>query len=345
MRLSDFDYDLPRELIAQHPLPERDASKLLVLHRDSGRLKDSSFKEVLTFFKKGDLLVLNDTKVFKARLLGNREGLEGKVEVLLSDRREDDLYAALCKPSRKLKQGTTVVFGDGLLKAEIIGIEGEFRLLRFKAEGDLTGLLEKIGRVPLPPYIKRDVAAEDENRYQTVYAKNTGAIAAPTAGLHFTDDLINAIKAKGVDIAYITLHVGYATFKPVTEEDISKHKMHKEYYSISGEAAGKVNNAKRNNNRVIAVGTTACRALEASAKEEAAGCELKAESCKTDLFIYPGYKFKITDALLTNFHLPHTTLLMLVSAFAGREHILRAYQKAIDLRYRFYSYGDAMLVL
>jgi S-adenosylmethionine:tRNA ribosyltransferase-isomerase len=291
------------------------------------------------FLRKNDTLVLNDTKVFKARLFGKREGFEGKIEVLLTDKIEDNLYAALCSPSRRFKEGTRILFGEGRLNAEVVAGDDNFRLLRFDSKnGNLHKLLDEIGEVPLPPYVKRSPDASDEERYQTIYAKNRGAIAAPTAGLHFTEKLINGITASGVDIAYITLHVGYATFKPVKEEDITKHKMHRESYEIPKEASDVIDRTRNRGGRLVCVGTTSCRALESFAV-------LQTTISSTALFIYPGYKFKMTDALLTNFHLPRTTLLMLVSAFAGRDNIMRAYNEAIDKRYRFFSYGDAMLIV
>lgn len=345
MKLTDFDYNLPKGLIAQHPLSSRDASKLLVLHRNNGIIKHHTFKDLPQFLNRGDVLVINDTKVFKGRLFGKREGLDGKVEVLLTERREENLYAGLCRPSRKLKEGTRIIFGNGRLEAEVTKQNGDFKLIRFKTKDNLYKILEEIGRVPLPPYIKRESDREDELRYQTVYAKNIGAIAAPTAGLHFTEELIDELRGRGVDIVSVTLHVGHATFKPVKEEDITKHKMHKEYYQIPKETADKINAAKKNGGRVIAVGTTTCRALESAVMQHAICNMLQATQAETDIFIYPGFKFKIADALLTNFHLPRTSLLMLVSAFAGRNNILHAYCEAIERRYRFYSYGDAMLIL
>lgn len=341
MKLSGFNYNLPRQLIAQYPLPERDSSKLMLLNKRDSRIEHRRFSELILYLKKGDLLILNNTKVFNARLFGKREGFDGKIEILLTDKLEENLYACLCRPLRRFKEGTRLIFGDGRLKAEIVGSEDELRLIRFYANGSLYKILEEIGEVPLPPYIKRIPEKEDKDRYQTVYADNIGAIAAPTAGLHFTEGFIDRLKARGIAIAFITLHVGYATFKAVKEEDISEHKMHKEYFSISGEAAEKINNAKANGNKIVAVGTTVCRALESAAM----GGKLKAITGATELFIYPGFKFKVTDSLVTNFHLPRTTLLMLVSAFAGRDNIMRAYSEAIKEHYRFYSYGDAMLIV
>lgn len=345
MKLSDFDYDLPKEQIAQYPLPRRDASRLLILDRGSGQIQHRTFKDLPLFFKKGDTLVLNDTKVFKGRLLGHREGFSGKIEILLTDRIGKNLYACLGRPSRKLKEGTKIIFNGGGLKAEICGEQGDFKLIDFKKEDNLHSRLEEIGSVPLPPYIKREPDREDEIRYQTVYASKVGAIAAPTAGLHFTEGLIGRLIAGGVDIISLTLHVGYATFKPVSQMDITKHRMHKEYFEISKDTADRINRTKKKTGKVIAVGTTTCRALESAAFKRNGRYAVRSMSGPTELFIYPGYSFRITDALLTNFHLPRTSLLMLVSAFAGREIILRSYEQAIRKGYRFYSYGDAMLIM
>jgi len=341
MRLSDFDYKLPKELIAQYPLPERDASKLLVLDSQSGKIEHHTFKDLPSLLKEGDMLVMNDTKVFNARLIGKREGFEGKIEVLLMDRIEDNLYAMMCKPSRKLKTGTRLLFGDEKLIAKVEEEREGFKSIRFLENNNQHKLLSDIGQVPLPPYIKRQPDIEDRTRYQTVYAKSVGAIAAPTAGLHFTDELLSELKVKGIEKEYLTLHVGLGTFKPVEQEDISKHIMHKECFEISSNAADKINKAKEKKQRIVAVGTTACRTLESAV----VGNKLQAMNSETDLFIQPGFEFKFTDALITNFHLPRTTLLMLVSALAGRENLLNAYEQAIKHKYRFYSYGDAMLIL
>jgi len=345
MKLSDFDYNLPQELIAQHPLSERDSSRLLVLDRKTGKVEHRIFTDLPLYLEEKDLVVLNDTRVCNARLIGKRVGLEGKVEVLLSERLGDDLYAGLCKPFRKLKQGTRLIFDKGTLEAEVVGEDKPFKLLRLLANGNLSKILEEIGDVPLPPYIKRAPTQDDKERYQTVFAKNTGAIAAPTAGLHFTESLIKNLKAKGVGVTYITLHVGYATFKPVTEADVTKHRMHKEYFEISNETAERINRTKNNGGRVIAVGTTVCRAIEAAVFQKDDKSKIRDANKWTDIFIYPGYRFKLIDVLLTNFHLPKTTLLMLVAAFAGKENVLKAYQEAMGNRYRFYSYGDAMLII
>lgn len=336
MELSDFDYSLPKELIAQYPEKRRDGSRLLVLNRDTGEIRHASFKDIIDYFHKGDLLVLNNTRVLPARLLGKKE-TGGKVEALIlhpyvkSDKRE---YEVLLKPARGCKVGSKLIFGNGMLKAEVARIKDNRRFLRFEANGNFDELLDEFGKMPLPPYIKREPELSDKERYQTVYAEKKGAIAAPTAGLHFTEDILGKISNSGIDIEYITLHVGYGTFKPVKSEDISAHRMEKEYFEVRPEVVEKLNNRK---GRVIAVGTTACRVLETVATGAYSGW--------ADLFIYPGYKFKMVDSLLTNFHLPRTTLLMLVSAFCGRELLFKAYQEAIRERYRFYSYGDAMLIL
>ena len=344
MKLSDFSYNLPQHLIAQEPLLRRDASRLLVLHRESGQLEDLSFKEITKFISKKDLLVLNDTKVFNARLIGKREGFEGKIELLISHKIDNDLYACLGKPSRKLKEGTRLSFGNNRLNAEVIDTDSDFKIVRFEAD-DLDDILDDIGQVPLPPYIKRLPKEADRDRYQTVYAKSIGAIAAPTAGLHFSDELLLDIESKGIETLAITLHVGYGTFKPVTDENLSNHNMHKESYYISEVVANKINRTKQSGGRIFAVGTTACRGLESAAVKEEKGYSVQPKESETDLFISPGYDFKITDALITNFHLPYTTLLMLVSAFSGKEDILKAYEYAVKKEYRFYSYGDAMLIL
>ncbi|MFC1807735.1 tRNA preQ1(34) S-adenosylmethionine ribosyltransferase-isomerase QueA [Candidatus Omnitrophota bacterium] len=344
MKLSEFDYSLPQELIAQQPAAVRDESRLLVLHRESGTIEHKSFKDLGAFLKKGDLVVLNDTKVFKARLVGKRDGFDGKIELLLSDKLDDNTYSCLAKPARKLKEGTKLLFGDGRLRAEIMGYDDEFKRVRFNANGNLPALLNEIGDVPLPPYIKRNTNQSDESRYQTIYAKKEGAIAAPTAGLHFTDEILWDLKVSGIDTAFLTLHVGYGTFRPVTEENVLDHKMHKEYFQVSSDVADRVNSAKKKGARVIAIGTTTTRALESFFQGSGDRVQGAGHAGTTDLFVFPGYEFKAVDALLTNFHLPKTTLFMLVSAFAGRENIIRAYEKAIQEKYRFFSYGDAMLI-
>ena len=338
MKLADFNYDLPAELIAQCPCEKRDESRMLVLHRQTGNVEHFIFKDLPGFLSPQDLLVLNDTKVFKARLIGKREGFEGKIEILIAHKIRDNIYNVLAKPSKKLSTGTRIVFNDKRLNAEVVGRGHDYTQLRFNLNGTLYNLLNEIGNVPLPPYIRRSAKEWDESRYQTIYAKNTGAIAAPTAGLHFTESLMGCIREKNINITYLTLHVGYGTFKPVVVEDITKHSMHKEYYEITDKTAGLVNKTKANGKKIIAVGTTSCRALESAAIKQST-------ESSTDLFIYPGFNFKIIDGLLTNFHLPRTTLLMMVSAFAGRENIMKAYQEAIRQKYRFFSYGDAMLIV
>jgi len=353
MKLSDFDYNLPQELIAQFPAKERDSSRLLLLRRDSAETKHYKFNQLCMLLNKGDLLVLNDTKVSNARLIGKRVGFQGKIEILLIDKLDDNIYTCLAKPARRFKDGTKLIFDGGRIQAEVLSSKGDFKRIRFDADGDLSILLDEAGQVPLPPYIKREPEKEDKQRYQTVYANNKGAVAAPTAGLHFTEGLLSEIRTRGIEIAYITLHVSYATFKPVTEDEISRHMMHKEYFEISKPAADKINSAKESGRRVIAVGTTVCRALESSAIKRATCLStgrrdtiyrIRKTKEWTDLFIYPGYSFKIVDSLLTNFHFPRTTLLMLVSAFYGKDNLIKAYNEAIEKRYRFYSYGDAMLI-
>ena len=339
MRLSDFDYFLPKELIAQHPSDKRDGSRLLVLHKDTGKIEHRVFNDIVDYFHKGDLLVLNNTRVVPARLVGKKE-TGGRVEALIL-RAQGNEYEALLKPTRGCKVGSRLIFGDGKLIAEISRIRDGRRFLKFNSNGNFEELLDKFGAMPLPPYIKRESADLDKDRYQTVYADKKGAVAAPTAGLHFTNDILSRISKAGVDVGYITLHVGYGTFKPVKYEDITKHKMEEEYFEIEKEIVGKL---KDNRGRMIAVGTTTCRTIETIASEMS-GLGQKAYHGCTDLFIYPGYRFGVVDALLTNFHLPKTTLLMLVSAFCGRELLFKVYKEAIKERYRFYSYGDAMLIL
>lgn len=352
MKLSDFDYFLPKELIAQHPSDKREGSRLLVLHRDTGRIEHKIFNGIVDYFHKGDLLVLNNTRVVPAKLVGRKE-TGGKVEALILrtqgfchggqarlGSRENE-YEALLKPTRGCNIGSKLIFGDGELLAEISKIENGRRFLKFNSNGNLEGLLDSFGAMPLPPYIKREPADLDKDRYQTVYADKNGAVAAPTAGLHFTNDILSCISNRGVDIGYITLHVGYGTFKPVKYEDITKHKMEEEYFEAE---KGITEKLKANRGRTIAVGTSTCRTIETIASKMS-GLEQRAYYGWTDLFIYPGYRFGVVDALLTNFHLPKTTLLMLVSAFCGRELLFKAYKEAIKQRYRFYSYGDAMLIL
>ncbi|MFH0731827.1 MAG: tRNA preQ1(34) S-adenosylmethionine ribosyltransferase-isomerase QueA [Candidatus Omnitrophota bacterium] len=346
MKLSDFDYTLPQELIAQYPAQKRDSSRMLVLDKNSGKIQHRNFTDLPDYLNKNDAIVFNDTKVFKARLIGNRQGFSGRIELLLLRENPAGTFECLAKPAKKLSKGTVIEFADSKLTATIVGAESETRYVSFQTNGaSLDKCIEKIGIMPLPPYIKRQPVLDDEKRYQTIYAKNSGAAAAPTAGLHFTDTIIKKITAKGAKTVYITLHVGYATFKPVTADAVEAHKMHSEYFKISKNAASAINKAGQNNGKVLAVGTTVCRALESAAGVLNAQYSILTTQNETKLFIYPGYNFKITDMLLTNFHLPKTTLLMLVSAFGGYDNIMRAYQEAIEQKYRFYSYGDCMLIV
>ena len=340
MKKEDFYFDLPEELIAQDPLEDRSGSRLLVLDKETGETEHHIFREIVNYLNPGDCLVINDTKVILARLIGEKEGTGAKVEVLLLKRKENDIWETLVKPGRKMKPGARLVFGNGLLKAEVIGVveEGN-RLIRFEYEGIFEEILDQLGQMPLPPYITHQL--EDKNRYQTVYAKHSGSAAAPTAGLHFTPELLDEIKEKGVEIAHVTLHVGLGTFRPVKVENIQEHHMHSEFYRIEQSEADKINRAKEEGHRVICVGTTSCRTVESAADENG---RLRECSGWTEIFIYPGYKFKVLDALITNFHLPESTLIMLVSALAGREHVLAAYEEAIRERYRFFSFGDAMFI-
>ena len=341
LKKSDFYYDLPQELIAQDPLEDRSSSRLLKLDKQTGKIRHHSFKEVPDFLRPGDCLVLNDTKVIPARLLGKKEDTGGAVEVLLLKRRENDCFETLVKPGKKARPGVRLVFGDGLLKAEILDIleEGN-RLIRFEYEGIFEEVLDALGEMPLPPYITHKL--QDKNRYQTVYAKYEGSAAAPTAGLHFTPKLLAQIEEMGVKIAYVTLHVGLGTFRPVKAENVLEHHMHTEFYQVTKEAADCINRTKEAGGRVICVGTTSCRTIESAADD--AG-KVKPGCGDTDIFIYPGYQFKVLDGLITNFHLPESTLIMLVSALAGREQVLQAYKEAVNERYRFFSFGDAMIIL
>ena len=340
MRTADFAYDLPEELIAQSPLADRDSSRLMVLDRVSGQITHRVFHDITDYLQSGDCLVINDTKVIPARLLGEREGTGAKVEVLLLKRKSDNVWETLVKPGRKARPGMRLSFGDGLLRAEVMEIveEGN-RLIRFEYEGVFEEVLEQLGQMPLPPYITKKL--EDKNRYQTVYAKYEGSAAAPTAGLHFTEELLHKISEMGINIAHVTLHVGLGTFRPVKVEDVENHHMHTEYYRVTREAADMINRTKREGGRVICVGTTSCRTVESAADEEGV---IHAGEGDTSIFIYPGYQFKILDCLITNFHLPESTLLMLVSALAGKEHIMAAYEEAVRERYRFFSFGDAMFI-
>ena len=340
LKKSDFYFDLPQELIAQDPLEDRSSSRLLVLDKHTGEISHHVFKDIVDYLKPGDCLVLNNTKVIPARLLGEREGTGAHVEVLLLKRKEADVWETLVKPGKKCKPGTRLSFGDGLLKAEVLEtVEEGNRLIRFEYEGIWEEVLDRLGEMPLPPYITHKL--QDKNRYQTVYAKYEGSAAAPTAGLHFTKKLLEQIETKGVTIAYVTLHVGLGTFRPVKEENVLEHHMHSEYYQVPEAEAEKINAAKKNGGRIICVGTTSCRTVESAADEQGI---VHAGSGNTEIFIYPGYRFKVLDALITNFHLPESTLVMLVSALAGREHVLSAYEEAIRQKYRFFSFGDAMFI-
>lgn len=340
LQKSDFYFDLPEELIAQDPLEDRSSSRLLVLDKETGETSHHIFKEVINYLNPGDCLVLNNTKVIPARLIGHKEDTGAAIEVLLLKRKENDIWETLVKPGKKCKPGTKIVFGEGLLHATVLEtVEDGNRLIRFSYEGIFEEILDRLGEMPLPPYITHKL--QDKNRYQTVYAKYEGSAAAPTAGLHFTKELLQQIEEKGIDIAYVTLHVGLGTFRPVKVDNILEHHMHSEFYQVTKEAAHKINKAKKEGHRVICVGTTSCRTVESAADENG----MVKEGCdNTEIFIYPGYKFKVLDALITNFHLPESTLVMLVSALAGREHILNAYQEAIREKYRFFSFGDAMLI-
>ena len=337
---SDFYFDLPEELIAQDPLLDRSSSRLLTLNKNNGNFEHHIFKDIVDYLNPGDCLVLNNTKVIPARLFGVKEETGAVVEFLLLKRKENDVWETLVKPGKKARPGMRFSFGDGQLKCEIVGLaeEGK-RLVHFEYEGIWEEILDTLGEMPLPPYITHKL--EDKNRYQTVYAKYEGSAAAPTAGLHFTNELLKQIADKGVDVAYVTLHVGLGTFRPVKEDNILEHHMHSEYYEITEEAADKINACKERGGRVVCVGTTSCRTVESAADEKG---RLKACCNNTEIFIYPGYKFKILDALITNFHLPESTLIMLVSALAGRENVLAAYEAAIKERYRFFSFGDAMYI-
>ena len=349
MNVKDYDYDLPEELIAQDPLEDRSSSRLMVLDRQTGDVEHRHFTDILEYLHPGDCLVINNTKVIPARLFGVKEDTQAKIEVLLLKRKENDIWETLVKPGKKAKPGTKLVFGDGLLTAEVVDVveEGN-RLIQFHYDGIFEEILDQLGQMPLPPYIKREkpVAGlwnkyNDKENYQTVYAKYDGSAAAPTAGLHFTKELLQKVKDMGVDIAEVTLHVGLGTFRPVKVDNVLDHHMHSEFYMVSQEAADKINRAKESGHRVIAVGTTSTRTLEAAADENG---RLHETSGWTEIFIYPGYQFKVIDALITNFHLPQSTLVMLVSALAGRAHVLHAYEIAVKERYRFFSFGDAMLI-
>ncbi len=340
MKVSDFNYNLPEELIAQTPIKKRDESRLMVLNKNNKTIEHKVFKNIIEYLKPGDVLVRNNTKVIPARIYGKKE-TGANVEFLLLNNIEGDIWETIVRPGNKLHIGTKVIFGDGLLKTEILDImPGGTRKVKFEYDGIFNEILDKIGLMPLPPYIHEELKEKD--RYQTVYAKYKGSAAAPTAGLHFTDELLQKLEEKGVIIANVTLHVGIGTFRPVKEETVEAHKMHSEHFYIKKEDADKINKAKKEKRRVIAVGTTSCRVLESIADENGMVKEIEGD---TDIFIYPGYKFKCIDALITNFHLPESTLLMLVSALAGKDFIMQAYKKAVEERYRFFSFGDAMLIV
>lgn len=340
MKTADFYFDLPEELIAQDPLEDRSSSRLLVLNKETGEVAHKHFREIKKYLKPGDCLVLNNTKVIPARLIGEKEGTGAKIELLLLKRLEGDVWETLVKPGRKAKPGTRISFGGGLLVGEITDvIEDGNRYIKFYYEGIFEEILDQLGQMPLPPYITHQL--QDKNRYQTVYAKYEGSAAAPTAGLHFTKELLKEIEEMGVVIANVTLHVGLGTFRPVKVDDVTQHHMHSEFYQVFPEEAEKINAAKREGRRVICVGTTSCRTIESAADEHGV---VQAGSGDTEIFIYPGYQFKVLDCLITNFHLPESTLLMLVSALAGKEHIMDAYAEAVSLKYRFFSFGDAMFI-
>jgi S-adenosylmethionine:tRNA ribosyltransferase-isomerase len=341
MKLDMFDFHLPEELIAQVPLEDREASRLMVLDKETGKLQHDVFSHITEYIKPGDCLVLNDTKVLPARLYGSKEGTGAKIEVLLLKQEHDDVWETLVKPAKRIKEGSTIVFGDGKLSAVCTGVlEHGGRILEFKYEGIFYEILEKLGEMPLPPYIKEQL--DDQDRYQTVYARERGSAAAPTAGLHFTEDLIERLKGMGVHIAFITLHVGLGTFRPVSVDDIDSHEMHSEFYQMTEGTARLLNDVKEKGGKIITVGTTSTRTLETIASRNDG--VFKEENGWTSIFIYPGYEFKGIDAMITNFHLPKSTLIMLISALAGREHVLHAYETAVEEKYRFFSFGDAMLI-
>lgn len=341
MKTSDFYYDLPQELIAQDPLEDRSSSRLLHLSMKDGSVEHRHFTDILDYLKEGDCLVVNDTRVIPARLYGHKEETGALIEILLLKRKENDIWECLVKPGKKARPGAKLVFGDGILKGEIIDVveEGN-RLIQFQYEGIFEEILDQLGEMPLPPYITHKL--EDKNRYQTVYAKYEGSAAAPTAGLHFTEELFQKLEEKGVLVANVTLHVGLGTFRPVKVDDVSKHHMHTEFYQVTKEEADRINKAKQAGGRIVCVGTTSCRTIESAADENGV---LKPGQGDTDIFIYPGYSFKMMDVLITNFHLPESTLLMLVSALAGKEQVMRVYEEAVRERYRFFSFGDAMIIL
>ena len=340
MKTSDFYYDLPQELIAQDPLEDRSSSRLMVLDKKTGQVEHRIFRDIVDYLNPGDCLVVNNTKVIPARLMGVKEDTGAHIEVLLLKRKADNVWETLVKPGKKARPGTRIDFGDGLLKAEVLEVVDEGnRLIRFEFDGIFEEILDKLGQMPLPPYITHQL--KDKNRYQTVYAKHEGSAAAPTAGLHFTPELLEKIQEKGIKLAHVTLHVGLGTFRPVKVDDVTQHHMHSEFYMVEEDQARLINETKAAGGRVICVGTTSCRTLESATGEDGI---LKAGSGWTEIFIYPGYRFKIMDALITNFHLPESTLLMLVSAFADKEKIMKAYEEAVRERYRFFSFGDAMFI-
>lgn len=341
LKTSDYDFELPPELIAQDPLTDRSGSRLLTLDRDSGAVGHHRFREITDYLRPGDCLVLNNTKVIPARLYGVKEETGAVIEVLLLRRRENDLWETLVKPGKKARAGTQLIFGDGELTGVVSDVlEDGNRLIRFTYEGIWEEVLDRLGEMPLPPYITHKL--QDRTRYQTIYARYEGSAAAPTAGLHFTEQLLREIEAKGVSLVYVTLHVGLGTFRPVKVENIQEHLMHSEWYEVTEEAAERINRSKREGGRILCVGTTSCRTVESAANESGI---VRPGQGSTEIFIYPGYRFRVLDGLLTNFHLPQSTLLMLVSALAGREHVLAAYEEAVRERYRFFSFGDAMLIL
>ena len=341
MKTSDFYFDLPQELIAQDPLEDRSSSRLLVLDRESGKTQHRVFRDIIEYLNPGDCLVVNNTKVIPARLYGSKIGTDAKIEVLLLKRRENNVWETLVKPGKKCRVGARISFGEGLLIGEVIDVVDEGnRLIRFEYEGIFEEILDKLGQMPLPPYIHHQL--KDKNRYQTVYAKHDGSAAAPTAGLHFTPELLEEIRKKGVHIAHVTLHVGLGTFRPVKVEDVTDHHMHSEFYIVEPEQAELINRVKKEGGKIVAVGTTSCRTLESATDENGI---LKAGSGWTDIFIYPGYQFKMIDRLITNFHLPESTLMMLVFALAGKDKIMAAYEEAVKERYRFFSFGDAMFIM
>ena len=340
MKTSDFKFDLPQELIAQVPIEDRASSRLMVLDKETGNIEHKVFRDIIEFLNPGDCLVLNNTRVIPARLIGEKLETGGKIEFLLLKRTEEDTWQALVKRGKRAKVGTKFSFGNGKLIGEVVDLSDEgSRIIKFHYDGIFEEILDELGNMPLPPYITARL--DEKERYQTVYSKHNGSAAAPTAGLHFTEELLNKIKEKGVDIAFVTLHVGLGTFRPVKVEDVLNHKMHSEYYMVSQEAADKINRAKENGKNVICVGTTSCRTIESACNEDG---KMKETSGWTEIFIYPGYKFKVLDKLITNFHLPESTLIMLVSAICGKDNVLNAYNEAVKERYRFFSFGDAMII-